>query len=255
MGQGLVRTPGDFGLAGLPPDDPALLDWLASDFVQHEWSIKRLIRQIVLSATYQQAALYEPVPESLGYAIRVPRRLTAEQLRDAMLCVSGSLTDKFDGPAIWPDLPNEVLEANPAFLDDNELKIKGWYPSPEADQLCRSLFLVQKRNTRIPILETFDLPDNSVSCSRRGTSIVAPQAITMLNGDLSVKSARALAGIVERETTDQPPESRVDRAFQLVLQRQPTAEEEQACLPLLNSRGLTEFCRVVLNLTEFAYVD
>ena len=255
MGTGLVRTPGDFGLAGLRPEDPELLDWLAGSFMARNWSVKQLVRQIVLSATYQQVASFADVPEGLAYAVRQPRRLTAEQLRDSILSVSGLLTNKSDGPAIWPDLPREVLEANPAFLDDNQLKIKGWYPSAESDQTCRSIFLIQKRNTRIPLLESFDQPDNSVPCARRATSIVAPQAISMLNGDLNVRAARAFANRVEQDVENQTAETKIARAFALALQRKPTAEEQQACARLLEMRSLPELCRVLLNLTEFAYVD
>src|SRR6185369_1302601 len=103
------------------------------------------------------------------------RRLSAEQLRDALLAVSGRMREHGGGPPIWPEVPKEVLQANPAFLDDNAEKTKGWYPSPAAERDVRSIYLVQKRTLRVPFLETFDLPENSVSCPRRGESTVAPQ--------------------------------------------------------------------------------
>jgi len=253
MGRGLVTTPGDFGLAGSTPDEPELLDWLASRFVEEGWSIKWLIRTIVLSATYQQAAIYSEPQSAVAHVMRYPRRLTAEQLRDSMLAVSGLLTAKDSGPPEWPELPKDVLEANPAFLDDNATKTKGWYPSPAEQQHCRSIFLVQKRNTRIPILETFDQPENSVPCNRRLSSIVAPQALSLLNSPESVKAARRFADRVAAGGASDA--ERIQFAFQAALQRQPAASESAACQQLLQRAGWTELCRVLLNINEFAYID
>ncbi len=253
MGQGLVATPGDFGLAGSAPADAALLDWLAQRFMQDGWSIKRLVRTIMLSATYRQAASYKEPLESLAYATRRPRRLTAEQLRDSMLAVSGLLTSKNSGPPQWPDLPREVLEANPAFLDDNETKTKGWYPSAPAEQNCRSIFLVQKRNTRVPLLETLDQPENSVPCQRRQASIVAPQALSLLNSPQALTAAKSFAARL-RSATESSPEQ-IKLAFALALQRQPTNSELRACEQLMKQAGLIEICRALLNVNEFAYID
>lgn len=250
MGRPLVATPNDFGLAVSQPEDAALLDWLASEFVRQNWSIKQLVRQITLSATYQQAPNF--IAEH--FALRSPRRLSAEQLRDSLLFVSSLLTTKSDGPPIWPDLPPEVLESNPAFLDDNPEKTKGWYPSPKPDQYCRSLFLVQKRNTRIPMLESFDLPDNSTPCARREVSTVAPQALTLLNSELATEAARAFAKRVEQPAVEKPAQH-VQRAFLLALQRLPDESESAACEQLLTEQSLTELCRALLNLNEFVYVD
>ena len=263
MGQGIVRTPSDFGLAGTPPDDPELLDFLACQLMEEQWSIKQLIRTIMLSATYQQAATFEQPAESIAHVSRRPRRLTAEQLRDSMLAVSGLLTSKDSGPPQWPDLPQDVLEANPAFLDDNETKTKGWYPSPKADQYCRSIFLVQKRNTRVPILETLDLPENSVPCQRRPSSIVAPQALSLLNSPEAVEAARNFAKLLEgdgsidtqRAESSRTQSERIEAAFHRALQRAPTESELAACKDLLERASWTELCRVLLNVNEFAYID
>jgi hypothetical protein len=250
MGRPLVATPNDFGLAGALPDDAAMLDWLASEFVRQGWSVKQLGRLIATSATYRQA------PSFTGehFALRTPRRASAEQLRDSLLFVSGLLTAKNDGPPIWPDLPPEVLDSNPAFLDDNPEKTKGWYPSPKRDQYCRSLFLVQKRNTRVPLLESFDLPDNSTPCARRSVSTIAPQALMLLNNALVIEVARASAERVERDAGPDPARQ-VQRAFELALQRRPDGRESAACQRLLTERGLAQLCRVLLNLNEFAYID
>jgi hypothetical protein len=250
MGRPLVATPNDFGLAGSPPDDAALLDWLASEFVRQGWSVKQLVRQVATSATYRQA----PNFSGSHFALRSPRRLSAEQLRDSLLFVSGLLTSKAGGPPIWPDLPPEILLTNPAFLDDNAEKTKGWYPSPKLEQYCRSLFLVQKRNTRVPLLESFDLPDNSTPCARREVSTVAPQALTLLNSPLAVEAAGALAKRVESDAGKEPA-NQVLRAFELALQRRPDDFEATTCSQLLKEHSLAELCRALLNLNEFAYVD
>jgi hypothetical protein len=250
MGRPLVATPNDFGLAGSRPEDAALLDWLACEFVRQGWSVKQLVRQIATSATYRQA----PTFTGGHFESRSPRRLSAEQLRDSLVFVSGLLTSKADGPPMWPDLPPEVLLSNPAFLDDNPEKTKGWYPSPKPEQYCRSLFLVQKRNTRLPLMESFDLPDNSTPCARREVSAVAPQALTLLNSPLAVEAAQAFAKRVEHEAGKEPA-SRVQRAFQLALQRSPDEFELEACKSLLNKRILDELCRALMNLNEFVYLD
>ncbi len=182
------------------------------------------------------------------------RRLTAEQLRDSLLAVSGLLTNKTDGLPVWPDLPPEVLQANPAVLDDNELHTKGWYPSPAAEQHARSVFLIEKRGVAVPFMETFDLPGNSTSCPRRNRSTVAPQALSLLNSPLAVSAAKAFAERVAREAGSDR-KAQVERVFALALERKPADDELAACLKLLESRSLVELCRVCLNLNEFVYID
>ncbi len=240
FGEGIVATPGDFGLAGTPPTNPELLDWLASELLTRGWSLKDLHRRIVTSGTYRQP--------------RQARRLTAEQVRDSLLAVSGLLTNKASGPSVWPELPTEVLTANPAFLDDNETKTKGWYPSPHHEQHARSIFQVQKRTVKVPFMETFDLPENMVACSRRNVSTVPPQALSLLNSPLAVEAAKALAERLNSEAGDDAT-AQVALAFRLALAREPREDEATACIALVKAEGLVQFCRVVLNLNEFVYVD
>lgn len=246
----LVATPNDFGRAGIAPHHPVLLDWLAAEFIKSGWSIKHMVRLISGSAAYRQASGNVPAT----FALRQPRRLGAEQLRDAILAVSGLLDGKSGGPPAWPELPPELLSSNPAFLDDNKEKTKGWYPSPLPEQHARSIFVIQKRNTRVPLLETFDLPDNSTSCARRDTSTVAPQALTLLNSPMMKQAAEALAARVAASSSAEaaPP---VQQLFQLALQRDPGAEESAECETFIATHSLTELCRVILNLNEFIYVD
>jgi hypothetical protein len=263
FGRGLVATPNDFGFAGARPSHPELLDWLASEVVQQGWSLKALQRQIVLSATYRQtssrAQNAAPDPreidrDNIHLWRQHPRRLTAEQLRDALLVVSGLWQPTIGGPAVWPELPAEVLQANPAFLDDNAEKTKGWYPSPADQQSVRSLYLIQKRTVRVPWMETFDLPDNTVSCARRTTSTVAPQALSLLNNPLAVDAAEALAEHVTA-VAGSIVDAQINAAFAAVLQRAPQPAERQACQRFLESQPLPALCRALLNLSEFVWLD
>jgi hypothetical protein len=268
FGRGLVATPNDFGLAGARPTHPELLDWLASEFVRDGWSTKKLHRLIVTSATYRQSSSSLPKEsptlkfiglrkqtfdsENALFTRQNLRRLSAEQLRDSLLAVSGKLRTYEGGPPIWPELPADILAANPAFLDDNELKVKGWYPSPPDQQGVRSIFMIQKRTVRVPFMETFDLPENGTSCARRSQSTVAPQAFTLLNSPLAVDTAKAFSNRLELESD---PVARVERAFVLAFQRKPDPTELGDCLELLQRRNWTELCRALLNANEFIYID
>jgi hypothetical protein len=283
FGEGLVATPNDFGMTGAAPAHPELLDWLAAEFVESGWSIKHIQRLIVTSHVYRQVSLpqgraVEPNPEVVpnreeqsnpdaGMRVLVSlrtrlRRLTAEQTRDAVLAVSGLLQQTAGGPPVWPELPPEILQANPAFLDDNATKTKGWYPSPAERQSVRSIFLVQKRTVAIPLLETFDLPENSVSCARRETSIVAPQALALLNSPLAEEAARALEERVGFMVGAESPSPAGDRdaavavraLFDCCLLREPTAEELALALEFLRTRTLAELGRALFNTNEFAFV-
>lgn len=262
FGRGIVATPNDFGLAGAPPVIPELLDWLACDFVESGWSVKALHRRIVTSAVYRQAAVSPATPAggSAGaganewFQRQNLRRLSAEQLRDSMLAVAGVLQHRAGGKPVWPELPEDILRANPAFLDDNAEKTKGWYPSPPAERTVRTLYLVQKRTVRLPFLEAFDLPDNSVSCPTRTVSIVAPQALALMNSAEAVLAAEAFARRVAAEAGPEIPDQ-VRRAFELALQRKPDPHEAEACQAFLQDASLAEFCRALLNLNEFAFID
>lgn len=260
---GLVATVNDFGLAGARPSHPELLDWLAGEFVRGGWSVKQLHRLIVTSATYRQSsrasgsgkdAALKADPSNRLLWRQSPRRLSAEQLRDGLMALTGKLRWMTGGRPIWPDLPAEILQANPAFLDDNATRTKGWYPSNREEQTVRSVFLVQKRTVRVPFLETFDLPDNSVSCGRRIQSTVATQALMLLNSQMASDVFRSMADRVRQEAGEKPVRQ-VEKAFALALQRGPKLEEQVACVDLLRRLSLEELCRVLVNLNEFIHLD
>lgn len=234
FGRGIVSTPNDFGITGGSPNTQGLLDHLASEFVVGGWSTKGLIRRIVQSVEYRRA----------GGAQRVVRRLSAEQMRDVLLQVTGLLNQRMGGPAVWPEVDQDVLKANPAVLDDNETKTKGWYPSPKSEQTVRSLYLIQKRTIRLPWMETFDLPENTVSCGKRDVSIVPSQALAVMNNEWVCGGAEGLADRV----------GTIRGLYQEIFGREPSESEDELCKAYLQRRTLRELALVLLNTNELAFV-
>ena len=241
FGTGLVATPSDFGTLGDKPSHPDLLDWLAADFVEHGWSLKRLHRQIVTSATYRQSALAAPVAgdgENRLLARMPTKRLDAEQVRDAMLAASGELKLEGRGPAADPGTPK------------------------------RAVYTRQKRNAPDALLAAFDAADGMASCARRNVTVTPTQSLLLLNGDAVSGRAAAFARRV------MPADGRdagrgVESAFRLAFGRPPTTEEaseaRQFLLDQVGSARLVtperrlaawaDFCHMLLNANEFLYTD
>jgi hypothetical protein len=240
-----------------------LLDWLATRLRREKWSLKSMIRLMVNSATYRQSTQNPnyTVAQAKDAENRLLwrhdlRRLTAEELRDAMLCVSGQMQTHVGGPPLWPTLPPDVAESNPSLRPEaeNEEKTKNWYPSPPDQLFVRSVYLVQKRTVRVPFMETFDLPDNFSSCPMRNVSTVAPQALTLMNGPFVIESAKAFANrlaVKEGVSADQE----VEKAFHLALQRSASGPEEQIAQRVAAQSGPVELARLIFNLDAFIYVD
>jgi len=255
FGRGIVATPNDFGFSGARPSHPELLDALAAQFVAEGWSLKNLHRRILMSATYRQSSLDEASrrrkdPENIFLWKQNVRRLDAEGTRDAMLAVSGALLPKDSGSPVWPPVADEILDAQPGILETHSDQAardrkQAWYTSPAEQVDVRSVFLVQKRALQLPFLQPFDLPDPMVSCGRRNCTTVAPQALQLLNSAFSTRLAETFAKRVEGEAD--PFGTALFRA----LGREATAKE----LEIGRRLGLVSWCRVLLNLNEFVYVD
>lgn len=258
FGTGLVETPNDFGWTGAAPSNLPLLDFLASELIENRWSIKAIQRLIVTSHAYRQIAVSDAMrngsPEHRNWAS--PRqslhRLKAEELRDAILLASGLLTFETVENPVWPELSQDILQTNPAILDDNKEKTKGWYPSPPFKQTVRSLYLIQKRTLRLPWMETFDQPENATSCGRRDVSIVAPQALAQLNSELAVQASETLARSLDKQTGDK--EKAVVALFERVLGRLPTEDERTRSVRFLEQASVAELANVLLNTNEFLFV-
>ncbi|XZE36455.1 DUF1549 and DUF1553 domain-containing protein [Pirellulaceae bacterium SH501] len=258
FGTGLVETPNDFGWTGATPSNLPLLDFLASELIESGWSIKAIQRLIVTSHAYRQMAVSDAMrsssPEYRAWAS--PRkslhRLKAEELRDSILYASGLLTLENVEKPVWPELSQDVLQTNPAILDDNKEKTKGWYPSPPTKQTVRSLYLIQKRTLRLPWMETFDQPENATSCGRRDVSIVAPQALAQLNSELAVQAAETLSRSLNTPSSDK--EEVVLALFERVLGRLPTEDERTRSVRFLEQASVAELANVLLNTNEFLFV-
>lgn len=294
LGQGLVRTPDNFGVMGSMPTHPELLDWLAAELVESGWRLKRLHRLIVLSRTYQMDSTH---PRQTEYAARDfdnerwwranRRRLEAEALRDAMLTASGQIDLTVGGPSFVPPVSAAALEGL-------SMKEAAWKPSPPEQQRRRSVYMFAKRSLASPFMAAFDMADTTQPCCQRNVSTVAPQALVLLNNEFVHQQSDALAARVLGEAGGDDVGSnaarRVDRAWQLALSRSPTQSECQAAIEhlaaqrrrfeaLAAARGTRSdadsdapsgdqppassadrlawqsLCHVLLNLNEFLYVD
>lgn len=254
FGKGLVSTPNDFGANGAAPTHPELLDYLANELIADGWHMKSLHRLILTSATYRQAAQgaatstanqVDPDNRWLSHFNR--RRVTAEQLRDSMLHVSGRLNSSFGGPSIIPPVKQELVDL--LYAPDQ------WEVTKDIrEHDRRSIYLIAKRNLRLPYLEVFDQPDLQISCSRRESSTHAPQALELLNGELANYLAAAFAERLLNEAGSDPGRQ-VDWAFQLAVGRQPTPNEKDASLVFLAEQPLKEFALAMFNLNAFLYVE
>jgi hypothetical protein len=248
FGAGIVATPNDFGVNGAAPSNQKLLDYLANELIVANWSTKKIQRLIVTSSAYRQASeVLDVDPENRLLSRFNRRRLTAEEIRDSLLAVAGRLNTTIGGESIMLPVKKELVEL---LYDPNQWQVT---PNPhEHDR--RSIYLVAKRNLRLPFLEVFDQPDLQISCARRESSTHAPQALEMLNGDLASELAPALAARLQAEA-DGDREQQVERAFWLIAGRPTTSAERQLALEFLNQQPLGEFALALFSLNAFLYVE
>ncbi|MDV6029623.1 MAG: DUF1553 domain-containing protein [Phycisphaera sp. RhM] len=226
FGNGLVRTISDFGAQGMPPTHPQLLDWLAVDFVDSGWDVKRMLRQLVLSRTYRQSSRREPVhaeqdPENLLLA-RSPRfRLQGELIRDQALAVGGLLTRQVGGPGVKPYQPVNIW---------NEVSLNGGlrYSQDKGEKLYRkSMYTYWKRSAPMPNMMIFDAPSREKCVVARARTNTPLQALVTLNDPQFVEAARALARrLIQSESDDR---KRIDLAYRLTTAR-PASEREMSVL-------------------------
>jgi Protein of unknown function (DUF1553)/Protein of unknown function (DUF1549)/Planctomycete cytochrome C len=221
FGRGIVRTTEDFGFQGEPPTHPELLDWLAVEFIRGGWSMKKLHKRIVLSATYQQsskvsAELLEKDPKN-ELLTRGPRlRLDAELVRDNVLKGSGLLSPKVGGPSVFPPQP-------PSITAEGAYGALKWEPSPGDDRYRRGLYTFSKRTAPFAMFTTFDGPSGEACVARREVSNTPLQALTVLNDAAFVEAAQALG----RQLAAGPgtTEEKARELWRRCLTRPPTADE------------------------------
>jgi hypothetical protein len=237
FGRGLVETENDFGTMGSPPSHPELLDWLAVDFRDSGWSLKHLHKLIVTSKTYQQTSSVSKGNKGLAvdpknYLLwrQTRLRLDAEIVRDVSLAASGLLSEKMNGPPVYPPIPDGVLGLG-------QVK-RPWPLSKGEDRYRRGLYTFVFRSTPPPSLSVFDAPEGFSSCTRRIRSNTPLQALTLLNDAAYFEFAQALTKIIERDG--------LSSAFERCTSRLPTKEESE----LLAGLDPLSQARVLLNLDE-----
>jgi hypothetical protein len=273
FGFGLVRSANNFGFTGDQPTHPELLDWLASELIRGGWKLKPIHRLIVSSATWQQASIHPRDAEfteidaanaSLWKAHR--RRKDAESMRDAFLHSTNELDPKRGGPSFYPSVSDEALEG---------LSRKGaaWTASPETEQMRRSLYMFMQRSLLPPLMTTFDLCDSTMPCDQRDITIVAPQALTLLNNEFVHQRAAVVARTALSGSAD--PDQQLRILWRSILKREPRSEELAAGLTHLKKQRhhfqpvadaaatsptpeilpLASLALVLFNTNEFLYVD
>ncbi len=229
FGQGLVRSPDNFGFTGDPPTHPELLDWLAANLMEGGWKSKSLHKQLLLSSTYQQSSLHPRQEEynqtDAGNRLwwrAERRRLEAETLRDGLLAASGRLDlTRVGGPSFLPDISADALEGL-------STKSNAWKPSPPGEQLRRGIYVFTKRGLLPPLLTAFDMPDTTLPCGQRDVTLVAPQALALLNNTFVHQQSEIVATKVAAEASD--PAARVREAWKRILRREPSPLEIRTAL-------------------------
>ncbi|HIC00090.1 TPA: DUF1553 domain-containing protein [Candidatus Poribacteria bacterium] len=260
--RGIVRSSNDFGKFGTQATHSKLLDWLAHEFVSNQWRIKSLHKTIMMSNTYQMSAqvneealVVDPLND-LFWRFDI-RRLTAEEIRDSVLSVSGNLNEKLGGPSVFPELPEEVLATS-----SQPTRVWGKSPLEEANR--RSVYVKVKRSLLVPILNQFDMANTDSTCAVRFMTMVPTQSLTMLNGKFINQQAVAFAERIRQQggsdLTDQ-----IQFGLRLVLSRQPSIEEMAWATEFVETLAkkeqvdkkvaLDRFALLALNLNEFIFLD
>jgi hypothetical protein len=252
FGEGLVRTPNDFGRQGEPPTHPELLDWLAVEFAGQGWSLKKMHRLIMTSNAYRASSVAPEVslrqdPENLLLTRMNRRRLDADAIRDTTLAVAGALNLKMGGVGIIPKLTGEEL------LAARMPNLWPAHPDP-AEHNRRSIYLQMKRSLTLPMLQIFDAPDSASSCARRERSTVAPQALAMMNSTFSSAQAEKMAERV-RKDAGEDSHAAINHAWRIAFGRLPSTTERDTALAYLRRNSLPRLCLLILNMNEFIYVD
>jgi hypothetical protein len=269
FGRGIVATADNFGRSGSRPTHPELLDRLADEFIRHGWRLKPIVREIMISTAYRQSSqpaanraehAQEVDPEDLLLWHMPLRRLESEVVRDSVLAVSGQLNPKLGGAAI-------VTEARA----DGMVVVDAKRVASPGDALRRSLYLLARRNYNLSFLSVFDQPVMTGNCTRRSTSTVVLQSLSMLNDAFVLEQADHFAARVAREAGGADAAT-IDRAFRLALAREPGPAEIDWSADLLarhqaryeasgvsgdeaRHRALAHLCQMLLNTNEFLYVE
>ena len=247
FGRGIVGTPSDFGFNGEKPVHPELLDYLARRLLEMGWGLKPLHKEIMMSAAYRQSSRFDEAKSKVDSEARLlwrfpPRRLDAEQVRDAALAVSGKLNRKIGGPGF------RLYR----YTVDN---VATYYPLEQfgEETYRRSVYHQAPRSVRVDLLGQYDCPDSSLPEPKRVVTTTPLQALVLLNNQFLLDQAKFFAERLTREA-GRDAGKQAERAFWLAYGRSPSASELAAAVALIGKHGLASFCRAVLNANEFVYV-
>ena len=260
FGRGIVRSSNNFGQLGTPPTHPELLDWLGHQLIQGDWKLKRMHRLIMTSQAYRmstaaQAAGMSIDPENDLFWRFDPRRLSAEEVRDSILAVNGSLNRKFYGPSIYPKLSKEVLAGQSRPGD-------GWGKSSDQDRNRRSVYIYVKRSLITPLLTAFDFPDPDLTCEDRFVTLQPGQALSLMNGRFIHEQALRLAQSIEFANVDDAEVVRktIQATLSRVASEAEIAEGSALIKELQNQDGMKRkravqlYCLTVMNWNEFLFL-
>lgn len=247
FGTGLVDTPNDLGRNGARPTHPELLDWLASELVAEGWSLKKLHRRILLSATWRQSSAPQPAAQRIDAASRLlwrfpPRRLEAEAIRDGVLAISGNLDPTPGGPGFY-------------LHDVDRENVYHYHPKERFGpaESRRMVYAFKVRMEQDAIFGSFDCPDGSLVTPRRSMSTTPLQALNLFNSRFILDQAGLFAARIEREAGPGPSD-RVRRAWALAYQRPPTEPELRDGEAFASAHGTAALCRAILNSSEILFI-
>ncbi|MBB76346.1 MAG: hypothetical protein CMJ75_17715 [Planctomycetaceae bacterium] len=247
FGAGIVDTPSDFGINGGRPSHPVLLDWLAIRFMEEQWSIKRLQRRLLSSATFRQASFSRREAAQIDAGCRLlwrfpPRRLSAEAIRDSLLLVSGRLNRRMGGPSFsFFEQATSVFEKK---QPRGTFGPEGWR---------RMIYGEKLRLEYVGVFGVFDCPDASQMAPKRTVSTSAGQALSLLNSVFVARQAESLGDIARRQAAGL--REQVTVAARRALCRPLHREEMSVLLEVAEQQGLVQVCRILLNLNEFVFVQ
>ena len=250
FGRGIVDSPNDFGRMGQFPTHPKLLDWLAAEFRDNGQSIKKLHRLIVTSSVYRQSSGHDPAKSWIDAGNRFlwrmnRRRLEAEEVRDAILAVSGKMNHRMYGPGFYL-FQLEKTDHSPHYEYHK-------HDPEDAKSHRRSVYRFIVRSQPDPFMTTLDCADSSQSTPQRNETLTSLQALSLLNNKFTLAMSQHFARRLESDEKSLP--AQIDRALRLVAGRNPTLSERSALAEYATNHGLANLCRVLLNMSEFVYLD
>jgi hypothetical protein len=245
FGEALVATPNDFGVEGEKPSHPKLLDYLATYLIENDWSLKTLHFHVMGSSAYRMSSTHSE-PAIAGVLDRFPTsRMQAETIWDNMLAVSGKLNRQMYGRSVFPPISDSLVKSKRNASWETEKK--------DGDWMRRGIYVVIKRTMHFPFFEVFNGTNSATSVDRRESTVVSPQALAMMNGEIPRKLSNAFHERLVREWGDDT-EKIIARAWLLAYGRPVTEDEKQAALRFLSDTDMRTWCHALFNSNEFVYV-